>query len=100
MDIIKDMGRMPVEAEKKGRWYGKAGDLHVVYETEEGAGVIGQAFAGDRPVSTEDYEEILRRLTVAGIKDSYVYIFSACGFTQEIIDMAGDKIIPIAIEDL
>ena len=100
MDIIKDMGRMPVEAVKKGRWYGKAGDLHVIYETEGREGVIGQAFAGDKPVSVEDYEEILRRLSVAGIKDSYVYIFSACGFSKELIDMAGDKIIPIAIEDL
>ena len=99
MDIIKDMGRMPVEADKKGRWYGKAGDLHIVYETEK-TGVIGQVFAGDMPVSIEDYEEILRRLSVAGIKDSYIYIFSACGFSKELIDMTGDKIIPIAIEDL
>lgn len=100
MDIISDMGRMPVNAEKKGRWYGKAGDLHVVYEGENGVAIIGQAYVGDKAVDTSDYEEILRRLNVAGMKESYVYMFSACGFTEDVLKLAGDRLIPIAIEDL
>lgn len=100
MDIINDMDRMPVKAEKKGRWYGKAGDLHVVFEGANGEAVIGQAYAGESPVSVLDYEDILHRLEIAGMKESYVYMFSACGFTDELLQKAGDRLIPVAIEDL
>ena len=39
-------------------------------------------------------------LNVAGMKESYVYMFSACGFTEDLLKLVGDRLIPIAIEDL
>ena len=100
LEIINDMDRMPVKVEKKGRFYGKAGDLHVVFEGDNGVVVIGQAYVGDRVVTVEDYEDILHRLEVAGMKESYVYMFSACGFSADLLKMAGERLIPVSIEDL
>ena len=100
MDIIGDMGRLPVEATKKGRWYGKTGDLHVVFVGNENEAIIGQAYVGDKPVGVSDYEDILSRLEIAGMKETYVYMFSACGFTKELLSKAGDRLVLIAIEDL
>lgn len=99
MDIVNDMGRFSATYDRKGRWHGKTGDLHVIYQNDNRY-IIGQAYVGDKPVDITDYQAIIDNAMIAGIKDPVVYMFSACGFTQGLEQMAGDKLVTVAIEDL
>ena len=99
MDIVNDMGRFSGTYDRKGRWHGKTGDLHVIYQNNDKF-IVGQAYVGDKPVDVTDYQAIIDNALIAGIKDPVVYVFSACGFTQELEQMTGDKLITVSIEDL
>lgn len=100
LDIINAMGRLPVKCEKKGRWHGKAGDLHIIYEGGDGSFIIGQVFVGNHPVGVEEYNAVLSNAEIAGMKKVCVYAFSACGFALELLDMEGQSFVPVRIEDL
>ena len=99
MDIVNGMGRFNETYDRKGRWHGKTGDLHVIYQKNDKF-IIGQAYVGDKAVDTSEYQTMIENALIAGIKDPVVYMFSACGFTQELEQMAGDKLITVSIEDL
>ena len=99
MDIVNDMGRFSDTYDRKGRWHGKTGDLHVIYQNDDKF-IIGQAYVGEKPIDVTDYQVIIDNALIAGIKEPIVYMFSACGFTQELEQMAGDKLVTVSIEDL
>ncbi|MGN0374297.1 MAG: ATP-binding protein [Butyrivibrio sp.] len=100
MNIINNMGRLPFKGTYKGRWHGKMGELHIIFEGDKGQFVIGQAFVGDVPVGTGEYNTILADAKLAGLENPCVYMFSACGFTEELLNMQGPNLVAVRIEDL
>lgn len=100
MDIINDMGRFNENFDRKGRWHGKTGDLHVIYQSESKKYIIGQAYVGISPVGATEYNTVIENARIAGIDNPIVYMFSACGFTEELLQMSGDILVTVAIEDL
>ena len=100
MDIMNDMGRLPFKAERKGSWYGKNGDLHLIYEDENRKAVIAEVYVGKEPVDIKDYEAVTRNAVLAGIDADYFYLFSTSGFTKELADMQNQGVTLIGIDEL
>ena len=99
LDIMSSVNRLAVTAEYKGRWYGKKGDIHIVYSGDEGD-VIGQVHTGNQPFDSEDYEEFAENFSVAGVKPKQIFIFSTAGFTDRFINSRDDMTMLVRIEDL
>ncbi len=100
LDILNDMGRLPYKAERKGSWYGKMGDIHVIMEAEDGRAVIGQAYIGSEPVTVEQYEQLMENTGLAGINADCFYLFSSGGFDDKLRSISSDKLILVGIDEL
>ena len=98
-EIMSKMGRLSFPAEYKGRWYGKTGDIHIVYSGKEG-NIIGQCHTGNRAFDMADYEKLSSNYSNAGVNPKQVYLFSTTGFTDEFMTKHDTMITPIRIEDL
>lgn len=99
LQIMNDAGRLALRGEYKGRWYGKSGDVHIIYENG-GAAVIGQAYAGKKAVGKEDFERLSDNVRLAGVNAAQYFLFSAGGFDGELAKMQGDKLTLVGIDDL
>lgn len=97
LEILGDMHKLPFEAVRKGSWYGKNGDIHLIFEDKDGNGIIGQVYVDDRKVCMEDFDRLRENVQLAGINDRFYYLFSINGFSD---DLKADNIATIGIEEL
>lgn len=100
LEIMSSMGRLKYNVERKGRWYGKTGDIHLIFEDEAGNGIVGQAYTGNEPVTLKDLETLKENVNLAGINAGQYYLFSSRGFSEEIMSIQDDDLVRIRIEDL
>lgn len=97
LEILGDMHKLPFEAVRKGSWYGKNGDIHLIFEDKDGNGIIGQVYVDDRKVCMEDFDRLRENVQLAGINGRFYYLFSINGFSD---DLKADNIATIGIEEL
>lgn len=99
LQIMNDAGRLALRGEYKGRWYGKSGDVHIIYDDGKNA-VIGQAYAGKEPVGKDEFDRLRENVSLAGANAVQYFLFSAGGFDGELMKLQGEKLILIGIDDL
>lgn len=97
LEILGDMHKLPFEAVRKGSWYGKNGDIHLIFEDKDGNDIIGQVYVDDRKVCMEDFDRLRENVQLAGINGRFYYLFSINGFSD---DLKADNIATIGIEEL
>ena len=97
LEILGDMHKLPFEAVRKGSWYGKNGDIHLIFEDKDGNGIIGQVYVDDRKVCMEDFDRLRENVQLAGINGRFYYLFSINGFSDA---LKADNIATIGIEEL
>lgn len=97
LEILGDMHKLPFEAVRKGSWYGKNGDIHLIFEDKDGNGIIGQVYVDNRKVSMEDFDRLQENVQLAGINGRFYYLFSINGFAD---DLKATNIATIGIEEL
>lgn len=97
IDIMNEMGRLPFSVTKKGGWHGKNGNIHLIYEDEQGRGIVAQVYVKKEPVSFEDFIELKGNVALAGINAEHYYLFSTAGFLST-LNM--DNVETIDIKDL
>lgn len=99
LQIMNDAGRLAIRGEYRGRWYGKSGDVHIIYDNGEKA-VIGQAYTGGKPVGEEDLAKLEENVRTAGADALQYFIFSAGGFSEGLSRRQGGGLVLIAVDDL
>lgn len=99
LQIMNDAGRLALRGEYVGRWYGKTGDIHIIYESD-GRAVIGQAYAGDGPVGEAEFDKLAENARLAGLDAVQYFIFSADGFDGALAARQSADLMLIRIDDL
>ncbi|MCM1307158.1 MAG: ATP-binding protein [Butyrivibrio sp.] len=99
MQLMNDAGRLAVRGEYMGRWYGKAGDIHIIYG-DGTAFAVGQAYTGGEPIGRTELEELRESVKLAGINAEQYFLFSAGGFDGELEKLGGKSLMLIGIDDL
>lgn len=90
MDILNAKGNLPIKYDKRGRWVGKAGTIHLVAKNEDLVYLTGFCLTGKNVCSYSDYEWFEYCLKEAHIKSDYSYIFSIDGFDDSLKEYASE----------
>ena len=66
-----------------GEWVGKAGELDIIAQDEEGRTLIGLC-NWEKPMTYEDYENLLLYAKKARISADYIYMYTAFRFDERL----------------
>lgn len=88
IEILDSMGRLDIKINRRGRWWGKNGDIDIVACDTEGTHLVGKCNWDTDTFSFDIYEELLTNIDQAGIVGDYVYLFSRDKFDEKLRDLA------------
>lgn len=88
MDIMNSKGGLPIKYDRRGKWVGKAGTIHLVAHDEDRIYLTGFCCTNNRICTMSDYEWYEFCLKEAHIKSDYIYIFAIDGFDEQIKEYA------------
>lgn len=80
---LNSRNRLPISLDIVGEWIGKAGELDIIAQDEEGQTLIGLC-NWERPMTYEDYENLLSHAKKAKINADYVYMYTAFRFDEKL----------------
>lgn len=75
--------KLPIMLDVVGEWVGKAGELDIIAQDEEGHTLIGLC-NWEKPMAYEDYENLLGYAKKAKINADYVYMYTAFRFDERL----------------
>ena len=82
-----ELGRLPIHIEEESEWVGKQGRIDIVAQSEEGETILGLCSWRER-MGVELYDWLLSCARRARLKSSYIYLFGARGFSEDLLAMA------------
>jgi hypothetical protein len=80
---LNERNRLPISLDSMGEWVGKNGELDIVAQDEEGHTLIGSC-NWKKPMTYEDYEDLLEQAKQAKIKADYIYMYTAFQFDEKL----------------
>lgn len=80
---LNDRHKLPIELDSVGEWIGKMGELDIVAQDEEGHTLIGLC-NWEKPMTYEDYENLLVYAKKARINADYIYMYTAFRFDEKL----------------
>lgn len=80
---LNNRNKLPIELDIIGEWIGKAGELDIIAQDEDGQTLIGLC-NWEKPTTYEDYEELLGYAKKAKINADYVYMYTAFRFDERL----------------
>lgn len=80
---LNDRDRLPISLDVVGEWLGKEGDLDIIAQDEEGRTLIGLC-NWEKPMTYEDYENLLSYAKKAKINADYIYMYTAFRFDEKL----------------
>ncbi len=80
---LNDRHRLPIEVDSVGEWIGKIGALDIIAQDEEGHTLIGLC-NWEKPMTYEDYENLLIYAKKAKINADYIYMYTAFRFDEKL----------------
>ncbi len=75
--------RLPIDCGTIGEWIGKAGSLDIIAQDQEGHTLIGLC-NWEKPMTYEDYENLLLYAKKAKISADYIYMYTAFRFDEKL----------------
>ncbi len=81
--MLNERHRLPILLDDIGEWIGKVGSLDIVSQDEEGHTLIGLC-NWEKPMTYEDYENLLLYARKAKINPDYVYMYTAFRFDEKL----------------
>ena len=75
--------RLPIDCGTIGEWIGKVGSLDIIAQDEEGRTLIGLC-NWEKPMTYEDYENLLLYAKKARISADYIYMYTAFRFDERL----------------
>ncbi len=80
---LNDRHKLPIALNSVGEWIGKAGSLDIIAQDEEGHTLIGLC-NWEKPMTYEDYENLLVCARKAKINADYIYMYTAFRFDERL----------------
>lgn len=80
---LNDRHKLPIELNSIGEWIGKMGALDIIAQDEEGHTLIGLC-NWEKPMTYEDYENLLVYAKKARINADYIYMYTAFRFDEKL----------------
>lgn len=80
---LNDRKKLPILLDVIGEWVGKEGELDIIAQDAEEHTLIGLC-NWDRPITYEDYDNLLSCARKAKINADYVYMYSAFRFDERL----------------
>ena len=80
---LGDRHRLPINCGTIGEWIGKVGSLDIIAQDETGRTLIGLC-NWERPMTYEDYENLLLYAKKAKISADYIYMYTAFRFDEKL----------------
>lgn len=80
---LGDRHRLPINCGSIGEWIGKVGSLDIIAQDEEGRTLIGLC-NWEKPMTYEDYENLLLYAKKAKISADYIYMYTAFRFDEKL----------------
>lgn len=75
--------RLPIDCGTIGEWIGKVGSLDIIAQDDEGRTLIGLC-NWEKPMTYEDYENLLLYAKKARISADYIYMYTAFRFDERL----------------
>lgn len=91
IELLDSMGKLPVKIDRRGRWWGKNGDIDIIACDEAQHYVIGKCSWLAEVFTFEMFEELMYNINLAGIGKDYIYLFSRGTFDAELTDFSKEN---------
>lgn len=91
IELLDSMERLEIKIDRRGRWWGKNGDIDIIACDEENTYLVGKCNWNSDIFTFEMFEELMLEVNLAGIGADYVYLFSRDSFDEELNAFAKDN---------
>lgn len=102
IELLNSMNRLPINIDRRGRWWGKNGNIDIITTDVDGRYLIGQCGKRSEDFTFAMFEELLVNIKLAGIGQDYIYLFSKGTFDAELKEFASnnDNIVLVEMNQL
>ena len=84
IELLDSMNKLPISIDRKGRWWGKNGDIDIIACDTQKHYLIGKCSWLTDVFTFEMFEELMYNVNLAGIGKDYIYLFSKGSFDKEL----------------
>ncbi len=91
VELMDSMDRLPVKIDRRGRWWGKNGDIDIIACDINKKYVIGKCNWLTDVFTFTMFEELVYNVNLAGIGRDYIYLFSKGTFDDELVAYAREN---------
>lgn len=102
IELLDVLGQLQIKIDRKGRWWGKNGDIDIIACDTQNRYVIGKCNWFNDVFTFEMFEELMYNISLADIGKDYIYLFSKGTFDDELTKFAeeNENLRLIGIDDL
>lgn len=102
IELLDSMGQLQIKVDRKGRWWGKNGDIDIIACDTNNQYIIGKCNWFSDVFSFEMFEELMYNISLANIGKDYIYLFSKGTFDDELRKFAeeNENVKLVGIDDL
>lgn len=102
IELLDSMNRLEIKISRRGRWWGKNGDIDIIACDNEDRYLVGKCNWENDVFSFSMFEEFMLNVNQAGIGKDYIYLFSKDTFDGELKNFAvdNDNVKLISLKDL
>lgn len=92
IELLNTMGKLEIDIERRGRWWGKYGDIDIIACDEQENYLVGKCSWQTEVFTFEMFEELMYQVNLAGIGKDYIYLFSRGTFDRELTEFAKENL--------
>lgn len=85
LTLLNMVGKLPIDIHRIGTWVGKQGNIDIVAQNEMRESVVGICNWSEPYMTRESGMELLDNMKKAKISADYLYMFSARGFSEDLV---------------
>jgi AAA+ ATPase superfamily predicted ATPase len=91
IELLDSLGKLEIKIERKGRWWGKNGDIDMIACDDKQQYVITKCSWKSEVFMFSLFEELMYNINLAGIGKNYIYLFSKGTFDEELKIFAAEN---------
>ena len=88
IELLGEMNQLPLNIEKRGRWWGKTGNIDIIACDSDGKYIIGSCNWVLEKFTFAMFEELTYNASLAGVGSEYIYLFSRGEFDEKLVEFA------------
>ena len=92
IELMNMLGQLPIKVKRIGTWVGKQGSIDILAQSEDRHRIVARCSWSKELMTLDMLTSLIEATNKAKIKSDYYYLFSAHGFSQELLE--GEKAQP------